>query len=780
MSIPGGPYKIGHQIGPYTLESYLGAGGFKNVYRARRSGGQENLPAVVALGFPHLQDGNGQAEAMKEFSLTSRLNHPNICRIFCIEKYDGIMFLVMEHLDGETLRSRLKHVSRLSAEQALAIVGQLGEALAYAHEAKVIHRDVKPENIFITAGHKPMLLDFGVARALSRTNEVYYTPCPGTLEYMAPEQLLHGATGTNADLWALGVTFYEMLAGHRPFQGPPEQLGELIRAGRYDEKPLFAQNIEPPIVRIIRKMLNKDPEQRYTSAEKLSSDIEVLARRARLADDDEGRLEVFIRASVPLISIMSFEEARVLESIRNIVQRLAEEYKHPRHLYIWSASRGLRDEKDKLVLPTGADTLIAALYHVIGNTEDAIYVFLDVHRHYTPMTARLVRDAARAVRVSRKSLLFISPFYEAPEELQKELTFSVFQLPDRLLISKTLAAVEEETKQAGLPVNLNEDDRAAVVRAAMGLTSGETTLALRAAVAESDLLDGRAARSVVNYKTRVIRQTGILEYHHDSESFADVGGLDHLLKWFRHKKNAFSEAARYAGLVLPKGVFLMGVPGCGKSLCARAVAGSWQVPLLRLDVGRIFGPYVGQSEANLRLAIQTAEAVSPCVFWIDEVEKGFAGVHGHGGGGVAARVFGGFLNWLQEKRSSVFVVATANNIAGIPAELLRQGRFDDIFFIGLPAEAQRRDIFRIHLGKRRHDPDKFDLAALAAATKDFSGAEIEQVVIASLFAAFDAQRELQTSDLQTSITETIPLSRSRALEISQLTAWAKGHAKLAG
>jgi SpoVK/Ycf46/Vps4 family AAA+-type ATPase len=221
------------------------------------------------------------------------------------------------------------------------------------------------------------------------------------------------------------------------------------------------------------------------------------------------------------------------------------------------------------------------------------------------------------------------------------------------------------------------------------------------------------------------------------------------------------------------------VPGCGKSLSARALAGAWGAPLLRLDVGRIFGSLVGASEANLRRAIQTAEAVSPCILWIDEVEKGFAGATGQGGGGVTARVFGTFLTWLQDKRSPVFVVATANDLGGIPPEFLRQGRFDDIFFVGLPGVPERERILKIHIEKRRRDPARFDLAGLAALTDSFSGAEIEQVVVAGLYRAFEAGRELETGDIEGAARETVPLAKARAREIAAMVQWAEAGAKMA-
>ena len=826
MSTSGGPYKIGQRFGPYVLEAYLGSGAFKSVYRATRvtrvecqvssakppTSGEATLnpepgtlnlpPAIVALGFPHQQDAEGIAELEKEFSVVSRLVHPNIVRAYAIEHHEGVAFLVMEYLEGESLRARLLREGTLPQDQALRCVGLMAEALAYAHSMHVIHRDIKPENLFLTARHLPKILDFGVGRLLAYTRQKAYTNI-GTVDYMAPEAM-QGAAGTNADLWSLGVVFYEVLTGRRPFAGEVGEVIPKIIAARYDEKPLHEKGVDRAVVRVIRKLLNKDPEQRYQTAEQLVTDLESLVRRARLVDDDEGRLEVLIRASIPLICILSYEEDRVLASVRSIARRLSEERKKPRPLYVWSASRGLRDAQGQIARPDSVEDPTTAIDHVIENPEDALYVFLDIHRHYSPVTTRLIRDAARAVRSTRKSVLFISPFFQAPDELQKDLALSVFQLPDRPLLEEVLKQVEEETRAAGLPVELPTADRDSVVRAAMGLTNSEALLAFRGAAAQAGGLFGEprtaartgspstldprpptlapprpAFRYVIQSKTQIIRKTGVLEYYHQSESFADVGGLGRLREWFHGRAAAFASTARYAGLPLPKGVLLVGVPGCGKSLSARALAGAWGVPLVRLDVGRIFGGYVGQSEANLRLAIQTAEAVSPCILWIDEVEKGFAGVRGQGGGGVAARVFGSFLNWLQDKRSPVFVVATANDLSGIPPEFLRQGRFDDVFFVGLPAEAERQSIFQIHLGKRRRKPELFDLGALARATEGYSGAEIEQVVNAGLFSAFDAGRDLEQGDLQRAVTDTRPLSRSRAQEIGGLMAWAQNNAKMA-
>ena len=773
----GGLYRPGQQFGPYTLESFLGSGAFKSVYKARNAGDRATLE-WVALGFPHQQDPEGLVELDKEFAASSRLLHPNILRLFAIERHEGVSFLVMEYLEGDTLRARLRATGPVEPTAAVRYTGLISEALAYAHAGHVLHRDVKPENIFITSDDVPKLLDFGIARILARTSEKASTRI-GTIEYMAPE-MLQGAAGTNADLWALGITLYEMLTGQRPFVGDVGDVIAKVLTGRYDEAPLREKRVDNRVIRVLRKMLDKDPEARYQGADEVSRDLETVARRARLAGDDQSRLEILIRASYPLVWVYSFEEDRVVVAIRAIAERLAEDRGKRRSVYVWSASRGLRDQEDKVAAAESVDDPTAALVHAIDNQEDAIYVFLDVHRHFTPVTTRLVRDAARAVRMTRKSMLFLSPFFQAPEELQKEITLAVFQLPDVALLEAAIARVVEELKAGGLSVELSAEETSALARAAAGLTVNETERALRRAAGIGGRLTAEADRTIIEEKTQLIRKSGILEYYHTSESFREVGGLRHLLQWFGTRAQAFARTSRYAGLPQPKGVLLVGVPGCGKSLSARALAGTWGVPLLRLDVGRIFGSLVGASEANIRRAIQMAEAVSPCILWIDEVEKGFAGVGGQGGGGVTERVFGVFLSWLQDKRSPVFVVATANDIAGLPPEFLRQGRFDNIFFVGLPAAPERETILRIHLAKRRRDPARYDLARLANATDTFSGAELEQAIVGGLFRAFDAERELETADIEHAVGQTYPLARARAREIDAMMRWAETGAKSAG
>ena len=461
MTTQGGPYKIGQRFGPFVLTAYLGSGAFKTVSKARNET-PGDIPEVVALGFPHQQDEDGIAELVKEFTVLSRLVHPNVLRVYALERQEGMAFLAMEYVEGETLRTWLKQRGSLAADEALRYVGLLCEALAYAHAAHVLHRDVKPENVLVAAGNVPKLVDFGVARILARTSQKASTNI-GTVDYMAPEQM-QGAAGTNADLWALGVTFYELLTGRRPFVGEVGEVIQGIISAKYDERPLFERQVDPRIVRVIRKMLAKDPERRYQTADELARDLEGAARRTRLVEDDESRLEVLIRASFPLVCVLSFEEDRVLTSARAIARRLGEERKRPRWVHVWSASRGLRDDEDKLVSAETLEDPTAAIVHVIENPDDAVYVFLDLHRHYSPVTTRLIRDAARAVQTTRKSVLFLSPFYQLPDELQKDVALSVFQLPDRMQLEQVLDGVVAEMYPPPAPPEYRGGGRGALPR----------------------------------------------------------------------------------------------------------------------------------------------------------------------------------------------------------------------------------------------------------------------------------------------------------------------------
>ena len=321
-----------------------------------------------------------------------------------------------------------------------------------------------------------------------------------------------------------------------------------------------------------------------------------------------------------------------------------------------------------------------------------------------------------------------------------------------------------------------------MVQACLGLTESEASNAVAKAIVQAGgRLDGDAIEAVTGEKQQIIRKSGLLEFYASSEQLGSVGGLEILKEWLRKRVRAFGDDARAFGLPEPKGILLVGVQGCGKSLVAKSVANSWRLPLLRLDVGRLFASLVGSSEENLRSAIKVAESIAPVVLWVDEIEKGFSGVGSSNvsDAGTAARVFGSFITWLQEKQAPVFVIATANSVAHLPPELVRKGRFDEIFFVDLPDLQERRAIWEIHLLKRNRDPAQFDLHQLALASDGLSGAEIEQAVIAGLYEAFDQNRPLQMDDLLDVLQETVPLSRMMDEEIAGLRAWAQQRARQA-
>jgi SpoVK/Ycf46/Vps4 family AAA+-type ATPase len=298
-------------------------------------------------------------------------------------------------------------------------------------------------------------------------------------------------------------------------------------------------------------------------------------------------------------------------------------------------------------------------------------------------------------------------------------------------------------------------------------------------IVKDERLSADDVSEVFAEKQQIIRKSGLLEYCTTSESFSSVGGMAVLKDWLSKRSLAFSREAREFGLAAPKGILMLGVQGCGKSLCAKAVSTQWQLPLLRFDMGRMFGSLVGSSEENVRRAISVAESVAPAVLWVDEIDKAFAGSQASGAtdGGTTARVFGTFLTWLSEKTAPVFVVATANDISHLPPELLRKGRLDEIFFVDLPDPQERAEVFRIHLQKRGRDAANFDPDRLAEASKDFSGAEIEEAINSALYDAFYGREELTTGHVLKALGETVPLARTMDEQIGQIRRWADGRAR---
>src|SRR3569833_96747 len=440
-----------------------------------------------------------------------------------------------------------------------------------------------------------------------------------------------------------------------------------------------------------------------------------------MASRAAAELEVLIRARYPVIYVVTWEEGRVEEALSEIAKR------RDKRLFLWSIARGIEPhgtpvESRKRGEERTADPN-AALDHVRDSTENAVYVFRDLHPFFNNApVVRRVRELAAYLKNSYKTLVIVGPPLQLPLELQKDVAVLEWDLPDAddlgQLLDRTIAEVNEAT---GRNLQIAPEVRSRILSASSGLTLNEAenvfakTLVLSGRLGEDDL------PIILSEKEQAIRKSGLLEYYRADAKLEQIGGRDILKDWLAKRSIAFDSAAQRAGLPAPRGVLLIGIQGCGKSLAAKAIAGFWGLPLLRLDVGRLFNSLVGSSEENARTAIRVAESVAPAVLWIDEIEKSLAGTQSSGSsdGGTTARVLGSFLTWLQEKTAPVFVVATANDIEHLPPELLRRGRLDETYFVDLPDEHERAEIFRIHLLRRGGVPD-VDLGRLAEATEGFS------------------------------------------------------------
>jgi len=495
----------------------------------------------------------------------------------------------------------------------------------------------------------------------------------------------------------------------------------------------------------------------------------------------QHEIETLIRARYPILYLVTSEELRV----QNLIVEIAQ--KRQKKVFEWSYSTGIVPagtsiQSQKQRNAATKDPLMA-LDQVIEQVEPAIFIFKDFHPFLTKnnfAVTRKLKDIALHLKNSFKTIVLVSPVMEIPAELEKEVTVLNFPLPTREDLAALLDKITEDVKQfKQVKIDLDDAGRERLLQAALGLTLGEAENVFAKIIVKDERLSGDDVGEVFAQKQQIIRKSGLLEYYSTNENFAQVGGLAVLKDWLNKRNVAFTDEARAYGLPAPKGILLLGVQGCGKSLCAKAVASLWQMPLLRFDIGRVFGSLVGSSEENIRRAIAVAESVAPAILWVDEIDKAFAGSRSSGGtdGGTTARVFGTFLTWMSEKSAPVFVMATANDISELPPELLRKGRFDEIFFVDLPSPEERQEIFRIHLSKRGRPPEQFDLSALGETSKDFSGAEIEEAIISALFDAFYTRQDLTTDHLLEALRQTVPLSKTMDEQINRLRNWAEGRAR---
>ena len=484
-----------------------------------------------------------------------------------------------------------------------------------------------------------------------------------------------------------------------------------------------------------------------------------------------AEIEILIRAKYPILSVVSWEERRVEEAIGTIAKGLN------RTLHTWTLTQGMKPAVNRQsgpAKPTSLPGELEALALIYEAPEYTVFLLKDFHPYMKDTRViRLLRDLALRLRGRAQTLILTGPTLSLPSELEKDITVIDFALPIASEIEDTLNRCVEAVKDnPNVNVKLKPREKELIVKSALGLTMDEVESVFARSLVEKKRFD---VDVVLEEKKQIVRKSGLLEYYPAQNKMTDVGGMELLKDWLEKRNDAFTEKAKKFGIPSPKGILLLGVQGCGKSLLAKAVAAEWNLPMLKLDVGRIFGSLVGQSEENIRRAIKVAESVAPCVLWADELEKGFAGVGGSGvsDSGTTARVFATFLTWMQEKTKPVFLIATANDVSALPPEMLRKGRFDEIFFVDLPDAEEREAIFAIHLKKRNRDPANFSLKALSAATQGYSGAEIEQIVVAALYPAFDAGRELSQDDLLTEAKTVVPLSVMMREEISELREWAQ-------
>lgn len=484
-----------------------------------------------------------------------------------------------------------------------------------------------------------------------------------------------------------------------------------------------------------------------------------------------SEIEVLIRAKYPILYVVTWEERRVEDAVTKICAGLN------RTLHTWSVTQGMKPNVNRgvgVVKSTNLPGELEALAQAHEAPEYTVFLLKDFHPYMKDYrVVRLLRDLAVRMRGRAQTLILTGPTLSLPADLEKDITVVEFPLPSAEEIEGTLEKVISAVKDnPSVDTTIPEADRERLIKSAQGLTMDEIESVFARSLVETKRFDVNA---ILEEKKQIIRKSGLLEYYAPDQKIADVGGLESLKEWLDRRTKSFSDKARDFGIPAPKGVLLLGVQGCGKSLVAKAIAAQWNLPLLKLDVGRIFGSLVGQSEENIRKAIATAESVAPCVLWADELEKGFAGIGGSGvsDSGTTARVFATFLTWMSEKTKPVFLVATANDVTALPPEMLRKGRFDEIFFVDLPDFDERKQVFEIHLKKRKRDVAKFKLKELADATDGFSGAEIEQVIVGALYTAFDQDRDLTQKDLIAEAKAVVPLSVMMREEIDELRTWAE-------
>jgi SpoVK/Ycf46/Vps4 family AAA+-type ATPase len=506
------------------------------------------------------------------------------------------------------------------------------------------------------------------------------------------------------------------------------------------------------------------------------------------------RLKVLIDSSTPIIVMETVEEVRAVRMVRAACTALN------LATFEWSVATGLLRSGSSVgevvmggshdLTPHGAQDMLenakalynsrepaAMLANLEGITIEAAFILKDLHRHMDdPVVIRRLRDVGQRFASNRKTIVLTAPKIEIPPELRSLVEFYELPLPDRQrlrqIIDETLVRV---SKTHTLQRKLDSQGLDQVAENLRGLTEEEADRAISQALVTRYALSPELITDVLEAKKALLKRSEMVEFVDTSDNMGMVGGLENLKRWLGQRRGAWESGAREFGLEPPHGVIILGVQGCGKSLCARAVAGEWNLPLVKFDTSAVYDKYIGETEKRIRKVFQVAEGLAPCVLWIDELEKVFAGSgpdSASADAGVSSRLLASFLSWMQDRKAPVFVAATCNNVTVLPPELIRKGRFDELFFVDLPNQSERKQIFSIQLTKRKRNPAEFDLDKIAAAAKGFSGAEIDAAVQGALYAAYSGKTQLTTQSLIDALAQTVPLSTTRAEEIQSLRQWA--------
>jgi SpoVK/Ycf46/Vps4 family AAA+-type ATPase len=493
-----------------------------------------------------------------------------------------------------------------------------------------------------------------------------------------------------------------------------------------------------------------------------------ISRKQQILQD----LRKFVLSKASIVYILSDEEDR----IEGLLKELSSTFQPKPKLFIWNPFQGLAGESERV---DGSKNYLEALDKVIQRTDQAIYIFEGLHTFLKTdlLVARKLKDLHRALRNRYSTVFIVAPYLVVPEELRRDMIVYELPMPDANEVERTLMGVISGTSHASnLTDSLTPELKDRMVKAALGLSLDQVARAFRSALIGRTTIDSSLIDALLEEKGQLIRKSGILNLARHRPSLDDIGGLENLKDWLKKRGRVLDSEGRAFGLELPKGVLITGVSGCGKSLCAKVFASYWGIPLLHLDMARLYDGTIGEPEEALQLALKTAESVAPAVLWIDEIEAGISIQSQKAGGGTQSRVFASFLTWMQEKSVFVFIAATANVIELLPPEVLRKGRFDQIFFVTLPNVQERKSIFSIHLKKNGVDLSHLNLDMLVKVTEGFNGAEIEQAVNGAMIEAFNAGRAVNEHDIVISAGNIVPLATTMREEIGRMERWAYNRA----